>query len=143
MKVFRYLPVLIVVAAIIFLTMQSAPDTVGISEWFRERLVALCDRAGFDNIRGWVDSSINIRRLGHVIEFFALGLVAAIASRKIWRAWALCICISLGDQLLKTYVPGRHFDLIDLEFDAIGYAIGICLVWIVKCMISAKRRKNQ
>ncbi len=120
------------VAAIIFLTMQSVPDTVGMSEWFRQRLLALCDRAGFESIKGWVESPINVRRLGHVIEFFALGLVAAIASKKTWRAWILCICISLCDQILKMYVPGRHFDIVDLGFDAAGYAIGICLVWVIK-----------
>ena len=132
LKIIRYILVLVVLFTIVFLSMQSVQDTVGISEWFRSRMVALCDRTGFNSIRGWIDSPINIRRLGHVIEFFALGLVTAIASKKMWKAWALCICMSLFDQILKIYVPGRHFDPVDLGFDAAGYAIGICIVWIMK-----------
>ncbi len=137
-RVFAFIPVVIVAVIILLLTLQSAEGTVGLSEGFRNWLVSVCDRFGWDTFRGWIDSPVAIRRLGHVIEFFLLGLAAAISARKKKFALLLCMCISVADQVIKIYVPGRHFDWVDLGFDAMGYVIGSSMVWIVKRLIFAK-----
>ncbi len=92
-----------------------------------------------EGFRSWIDSPVAVRRLGHVIEYFVLGAAAAISVRKKRFALLLCICISVADQVIKIYVPGRHFDRMDLTFDAMGYVIGLSVVWIAKQMIFAKR----
>ncbi len=124
-RVFAFIPVVIVAVIILLLTLQSAEGTVGLSEGFRNWLVSVCNRFGWDTFRGWIDSPVAIRRLGHVIEYFALGVAAAISVRKKKFALLLCMCISVADQVIKIYVPGRHFDLLDLPFDAAGYIGGI------------------
>lgn len=43
-------------------------------------------------------------------------------------AVAFCALCSLADQTHKLFVPGRHFDLIDLGFDAAGYLVARALV---------------
>ncbi len=122
--------------------MQNAQGTLDLSEWFRVWLVDKCDKAGFDRIVVLIDSPTAIRRVGHIIEFFALGMTAAIASRKIWTAWVVCIAVSFLDQFLKKYVPGRHFDAVDLCFDAVGYVTAICLVWFIKSVFFPKNDKK-
>lgn len=137
-RVFAFIPVVIVAVIILLLTLQSAEGTVGLSEGFRNWLVSVCNRFGWDTFRGWIDSPVAIRRLGHVIEFFLLGVAAAISVRKKKFALLLCMCISVADQVIKIYVPGRHFDRTDLGFDAMGYVIGLSMVWIVKQLFIAK-----
>ena len=34
-------------------------------------------------------------------------------------------------------MPGRYFDRMDLMFDAMGYVMGLSMVWIAKQMIFA------
>lgn len=67
---------------------------------------------------GGADEAANARR------WHALGLVA------------FCLLCSLGDQTHKLFVPTRHFDVLDLPFDALGYLLGIALArllarWLV------------
>ncbi len=139
-RVLGFIPVVIVVELILFLTLQSIQETVFLSESFRRWLISLCGRFGFYEAGKWLDSSIIIRRIGHVIEYFVLGIAAAISLKRKRYALLFCLCISVADQIIKIYVPGRHFDWMDLMFDAMGYVIGLSVVWIAKQIIFAKRR---
>ena len=134
-----FIPVVIVAVIILLLTLQNIEGTVTLSEGFRTWIVSVCGRFGWDTLAGWIDSPVTVRRLGHVIEFFVLGVAAAISVRKKRFALLLCICISVADQVIKIYVPGRHFDRMDFPFDAVGYVSGLSVVWITKQMIFAKR----
>ncbi|MFR3925262.1 MAG: VanZ family protein [Collinsella sp.] len=48
---------------------------------------------------------------------------------------ALCAACSVGDQVHKIFVPGRHFDVIDLGFDAAGYVIAMLLVLLTAALV--------
>lgn len=79
-----------------------------------------------------------VRKVVHTFEFFPVGLFLSLTTLA-WespgrhvRRWhlialviALCFACSLGDQVHKTFVPGREFDLLDMAFDAVGYLLGI------------------
>ena len=41
-----------------------------------------------------------------------------------------CAAVSFADQYHKLYVPGRHFDRLDLLLDASGYIPAITCVFI-------------
>ena len=92
------------------------------------------------SIRMWVGA--NVRRVAHTVEFFFVGLFASVIvvcfSRRPWSACSRCVPVllfcaacSVGDQVHKIFVPGRHFDIIDLGFDAAGYVIAMLLVLLV------------
>ena len=89
----------------------------------------------------------------HVVEFAILGGVIALnvlvwmsgwahrRSRRghirIWRRWLMyvltilaCAAASFADQYHKLYVPGRHFDKLDLFLDASGYIMAVTCVFI-------------
>lgn len=96
------------------------------------------------SIRMWVGT--NVRRVAHTVEFFFVGLFASVVVVCLpMRPWSVCsrcvpvllfcaVC-SVGDQVHKIFVPGRHFDVIDLGFDAAGYVTAMLLVLLTAALV--------
>ena len=95
-------------------------------------------------VRMWM--GINIRRVAHTVEFFFVGLFASSAAVCLDKRMlltrlrcvpvlAFCAVCSVGDQVHKIFVPGRHFDVIDLGFDAAGYVVAMLLVLLVSVLV--------
>lgn len=95
-------------------------------------------------VRMWMGT--NIRRLAHTVEFFFVGLFASLAvvcldkrvsPTRLWRVSVLAFCVvcSVGDQVHKIFVPGRHFDVVDLGFDAAGYIAAMLLVLLAAVLV--------
>ena len=69
-------------------------------------------------------------------------VVVACFSRRPWSVCSRCVPVllfcaacSVGDQVHKIFVPGRHFDVIDLGFDAAGYVIAMLLVLLTAALV--------
>ncbi len=135
-KTVKMIPVVMAVGLIFALTMQNVTETVALSEGFRNWIIMVCERFDADTVKGWMDSTVAVRRLGHVIEYFVLGVAAAVSVRKKRYALLFCVCISLVDQIIKIYVPGRHFDWVDILFDAVGYLSGSAVVFALRMIFS-------
>lgn len=95
-------------------------------------------------VRLWMGA--NIRRVAHTVEFFFVGLFASLAAvcldkrvspTRLWRVSVLAFCVvcSVGDQVHKIFVPGRHFDVVDLGFDAAGYIAAMLLVLLAAVLV--------
>lgn len=95
-------------------------------------------------VRMWMGT--NIRRVAHTVEFFFVGLFASLAAVCLDKRvsptrlrcvllLAFCAVCSVGDQVHKIFVPGRHFDMIDLGFDAAGYVTATLLVLLVSAWV--------
>lgn len=95
-------------------------------------------------VRLWMGA--NIRRVAHTVEFFFVGLFASLAvvcldkrvsPTRLWcvSVLAFCAVCSVGDQVHKIFVPGRHFDVVDLGFDAAGYIAAMLLVLLVSAWV--------
>lgn len=95
-------------------------------------------------VRLWMGA--NIRRVAHTVEFFFVGLFASLAvvcldkrvsptRLRCVPLLAFCAVCSVGDQVHKIFVPGRHFDMIDLGFDAAGYVTAMLLVLLVSVWV--------
>lgn len=109
-------------------------------------------------VRLWMGA--NIRRVAHTVEFFFVGLFASAtvaclgeclpcARFRYVLALLFCAVCSVGDQVHKIFVPGRHFDMIDLGFDAAGYVVAMLLVLLAAalarratCPIGAHARRR-
>lgn len=96
------------------------------------------------SIRMWVGT--NVRRVAHTVEFFFVGLFASVIvacfSRRPWSVCSRCVPVllfcaacSVGDQVHKIFVPGRHFDVIDLGFDTAGYVTAMLLVLLAAALV--------
>ena len=95
-------------------------------------------------VRLWMGA--NIRRVAHTVEFFFVGLFASATAACLGEclpcarfryvlALLFCAVCSVGDQVHKIFVPGRHFDIIDLGFDAAGYVTAMRLVLLVSAWV--------
>lgn len=95
-------------------------------------------------VRLWMGA--NIRRVAHTVEFFFVGLFASLAAVCLDKRvsptrlrcvplLAFCAVCSVGDQVHKIFVPGRHFDMINLGFDAAGYVVAMLLVLLVSAWV--------
>ena len=109
-------------------------------------------------VRLWMGA--NIRRVAHTVEFFFVGLFASLAVVCLGEclpcarfryvlALLFCAVCSVGDQVHKIFVPGRHFDMIDRGFDAAGYVTAMLLVLLAAalarcatCPIGAHARRR-
>lgn len=130
-KYIRFIPVLLVVIAILALTVQNKAGTTALSDTTRVYFEELCTRLGIDSDSEWWNTKTSIRWFGHALEYFALGLVSGFAFVKKRYALILCVFISIIDQITKIYVPVRHFDPEDIPFDIIGFCSGIAITWVV------------
>ncbi len=95
-------------------------------------------------VRLWMGA--NIRRVAHTVEFFFVGLFASATAACLGEclpcarfryvlALLFCAVCSVGDQVHKIFVPGRHFDMIDLGFDAAGYVTAMLLVLLAAALV--------
>lgn len=95
-------------------------------------------------VRLWMGA--NIRRVAHTVEFFFVGLFASAtvaclgeclpcARFRYVLALLFCAVCSVGDQVHKIFVPGRHFDMIDLGCDAAGYVVAVLLVLLAAALV--------
>jgi VanZ family protein len=87
-------------------------------------------------------------KMAHVGEYLVLGLLlfgsvgwTVSRSRIATFLFLLAVGVSVAalDELLQSYIPGRHMDLFDWLSDATGIAAGIGIGMLVGI---AKRRKN-
>ena len=96
-------------------------------------------------------STANIRRVAHTVEFFFVGLFASSAAVCLDKRMSLtrlrcvpvlafCAACSVGDQVHKIFVPGRHFDVVDLGFDAAGYVVAMLLVLLAATLVQRATR---
>lgn len=111
----------------------------------------------------FVRHGLEVRQQAHVVEFALLGGVIALNVLAWMSGWAhrrdergrihgsrtllmyvlsvgLCAAASFADQYHKLYVPGRHFDSLDLILDASGYLTAVTGVFVVWSIGSALYR---
>ena len=126
---------MVAVLIIASLTLQYTPKNVEMSERFRLALSTLSQKLGISAENAWWNTGSGIRKLGHIIEYGMLGLASGIAffdSHRVVKdvviSLAFCIAISVVDQVVKIFVPIRHFDVTDIPFDIIGAVGGILIM---------------
>lgn len=91
-----------------------------------------------------------VRKLAHFCEYALLGVIMAFApvflpSRKgVSRIAALCfgVPVSLVDEGIQRFVPGRGPSLTDALIDCAGYLCGLLLVFLILYLISRKGEKT-
>ena len=124
-------------------------------KWFGERILLLSVKLS--------NHGVDIRHQAHTLQFALMGGVVALnvlawmsgwAHRRSafghirsWRSLLMlvlsvgaCAAVSLTDQYHKLYVPGRHFDNLDLVFDAAGYIPAVLCVFMAWSVGSAVYR---
>lgn len=128
---FKYIIFILVLCVILGLTIQSVQGTMNLSEGMRYAVISICDKINVDSSNKWWNNSAHFRKIGHVFEYFILGCAVYTMVKKIRLSLLVCIGISIIDQIVKIYIPVRHFDWMDMVFDMTGYFFGIMFLRIL------------
>ncbi len=122
-KIIALLMPLVVIAGIMFLTLQGPGDTTELSETVRHWVMTL----------GINIEPHEIRHLVHFPMYFLLGTAFYGATRALGRspAWAVDLgCfVGLFDEVLKIWLPTREFDAGDLVLDFVGVGVAVVVCW--------------
>ena len=152
----KFIPWIFVVLSLLLilgLTLQDAEGTTELSEGFQKKLIQMVQTLGISeeqlNLAWWNDPG-HVRKLGHVLEYFMLGLSSAFLFCKrgkkfVLQALVFCTVVSILDQILKECLPTRHFDVTDLPYDFVGYGSGVLVVagvWGIWCLVKGMRQKK-
>jgi len=78
-----------------------------------------------------------IRTVAHGVEFFILGALTLIYGRvahiKLPYIMWLGLAVSLIDEVIQIFIPGRAFELKDLVVDNLGFILGfVILIYIIR-----------
>ena len=134
---------------ILFLTVQNSGRSGELSNRFLECVYRFIKKTGLIDHPSALFYMIGyrgIRKLAHVAEYCLLGISSMIVFGRsvnaFLKAVGLCAFISVADQFIKIFVPGREFDWTDLPYDMAGYLIGTLIVLLI-IKIRTRREKNE
>lgn len=119
---------------IVFLTVVNKGN-LWLSETCRQITVNIFEKFGGNPEGQWWNTAAHFRKIGHIIEYCILGIAAYLLLNKLRYAMMICITLSIVDQVLKIFIPQRHFDYKDLVFDAVGYVTGITVIYLTQLVI--------
>lgn len=117
--------VFLVLAGIMFLTLQTPEQTHAVSSEAQVLLLQFIDAP-------WIRNMVTLRRVLHAPLYFVLGVAAAIWQNKWYKAAGICAFAALADETLKIFLPTREFGKEDLLFDAIGFMTGILFMFVLR-----------
>ena len=138
-----WLPTVIVLLALLYLTLQSPQQTTDASGFVQRCLISLF--GFFGEVPSWVHDMHTVRSLAHIPEYFLLGIALWIGFKSVsahpagWSFLAGGI-IGLLDEVLKELLPTREFDLGDWRLDLIGVGIALGFCWAISTIVKAKRK---
>ena len=143
-KILRLILFLLVFFLILLLTFQNSEKSAELSNRIRYSFHHFHKIAGL--YKFWEYNGLpHLRKFAHTAEYFLLGISAMLLFREspkgFLKAVALCAVISLSDQSIKGFLPGREFDWTDFPYDIAGYALGIVIVLLISRR-RTRRRQN-
>lgn len=136
-KVIRWLPVLLWMGIIFYLSAQPAKESSELSSVVMNWLLVL--------VENWlaVDESFFhfvVRKGAHLSAYFILAVLTMFAvetsfSQKRIQAgvvFVICVLYAMSDELHQLFVPGRSGQISDVGIDAVGAILGIGIYIIVQ-----------
>ncbi len=143
-KIYRWIPALLWMGVIFFLSHQRAGSSSELSSGITEALLNIINR-----LLPWLDLELDffhflVRKGAHFTAYLILGLLLTYAMKPKERkdylfVLLLCIFYAMSDEFHQTFVPGRSGELRDVLIDSTGSLTGI-LVYVTFSLMNLKRR---
>lgn len=135
-----FILVIVWMAFIFFMSAQTAEDSLLASGKVSGLLTRIASGLYKGNIpekvAEYLQNGFFIRKAGHIIEFFILGiLVYALLRRQGMKRTALisviiCVAYAASDEIHQMFVPERGPLLTDVIIDGIASAAAVLLMWV-------------
>lgn len=82
---------------------------------------------------------ILVRKGAHISIYFALGICSYLSCKKCWLAFAFCFIYACSDELHQLFVEGRSGSPVDVGIDAIGFTLGIIILYLINKYKAVKK----
>ena len=140
-----WIPVVIWMAVIFFMSKQPAAESNNFSHAFTARTMEAIDRIiSIDVDTSTINDMVPhlnywVRKSAHFIIYSILGILAAFALVKngykhkaFGLSFLFCVLFAASDEIHQLFVPGRGGSLGDLTLDSLGALTGILFYFFVK-----------
>lgn len=135
-----WIPVILWMILIFFLSAQSAYESNGLSTKFTQVILGFLGQVVPAFGSGAVDYSFFhhfVRKLTHFLLYLILGALSARALQKNgmsgWKplvlAVLICAAYAATDELHQVFVPGRSGQISDVLLDSMGAMVGVVLYY--------------
>lgn len=116
MKKRYFIYLLIVILLIFYFSFKSREE----SNKFTINIIRFIDNKTFLTFE---QSVYLVRKLGHIIIYFILSLIIFKIINKYLYTIIICLIISIIDELIQRYMPGRNSSIVDVFIDLLGIII--------------------
>ena len=127
----------LVIAGVLFLTLQGPEDTVRLSESFRNVALQL----------GYTGDASQFRSDIHIIEYFIVGFFAVLFVRsiglKMWIGTLFTCLFGIFDETLKILLPTREFSGIDLIKNFVGAVLASVILLMVISILGIEKNNRK
>jgi len=133
-----WIPVILWMMLIFFLSAQSGVESDGLSSKVTELMLGLINQvvpAFSSSMADYAYLNRAVRKLAHFLLYLALGLLSVQALRKngftgrkpLVLGVIICALYAVTDELHQTFVPGRSGQIGDVILDTVGGLAGAIL----------------
>lgn len=149
-NIVSWVPVLLWMALIFFLSSQQGPASGGLSSGITEMVMGSIEGAlPFWEINPDVFHTF-IRKCAHFMAYLVLAVLALFAlrrsgvrgSRSAIGAFIIAVLYAASDEYHQSFVPGRGPSVMDVFIDSAGAAVGIGLYCLVKKRRAPSKRAD-
>jgi VanZ family protein len=123
---------ILAILMVLFFTFQNPEQSRDLSEAVRSWLGSIGIDVEYKTLRSNV----------HILEYFIVGLaVCGFCRSRGWKNWVglMAGCgIGVVDECMKTLLPGREFEAVDLVKDWIGVAVAGLIMLLIRKRTEAK-----
>ena len=144
-RVLPWLPAVIALCLIFYLTLQSPQETTELSGTFHRWLLSLFPKGKAPD---WLKDEHLIRSMAHIPEYFILGCCFYFGFRSLpYSKTKVCLStiavsggIGLADEVLKACLPTRHFEARDFGLDLVGAVLAV--IFMMAVITTLQNRKT-
>lgn len=144
-KILPWIPVIIWMGAIFYMSAQPAAESNDLSKGIVEKIFVTLSKIFFLDIETItinhmvLGSNHYLRKSAHFIVYFILGILVAFVliknsfkGKAIYISFLLCVLFAISDEIHQLFVAGRGGLLKDSILDSLGALTGILFYFLVK-----------
>lgn len=151
-KIILWVPAVIWMSVIFYMSAQPAAESNSLSKVIIERIIETLGRIFSIDVETITSnnlvSQLNhcVRKSAHFIIYFILGILVAFVlvkndlKHKVFCiTFLFCVLFAISDEIHQLFVPGRGGMLEDLTLDSLGALTGIVFYFLAK---KSERRRS-
>lgn len=136
----------VVILILVFIwgnSLLSAPKSAQLSKNITAVVVETLEKVTGESFENVITEKV-IRKLAHFTQFACLGFFSfLIFSKRLGHSLLFGAAVSVLDESIQYFTPGRGPQITDVIIDSLGFFIGACFSCLLFSFIFRRRRKSE